>query len=104
MGTARLISTFALLISVAACASRPTPATQPQQSIAPAASPVTDEVPLLYVVDGVTQPPDRIPRVHPDQVESVRVIKGRAALLKYGPAASYGVVIIKTKRVAAHTT
>jgi outer membrane receptor protein involved in Fe transport len=36
-------------------------------------------------------------------VASVTVLKGRAALLKYGPDASYGVVIIRTKRHTAQT-
>lgn len=105
MGIARLTTTAALFILMAACASTPSRATQAQQPIAPTpAVPAASEVPLLYVIDGVTQPHDRIPAVHPDEVASVRVIKGRAALLKYGPAASYGVVIITTKRVAAYTT
>lgn len=102
MGTARLIGTFALLVVVAACATRPSHTTRAHES-APASAvlPAATEVPLLYVVDGVTHPRDRIPNVSPDQVASVKVLKGRAALLKYGPDASYGVVIITTKRVAA---
>ncbi len=105
MGIVRLISTSALVTLMAACASKPSHATRAQQ---PAPAPVTvgvaSEVPLLYVVDGVTQPLDRIPNVDPDQVASVRVLKGRTALLRYGPDAAYGVVIITTKRVAAHST
>jgi len=105
MGILRLISTSALVALTAACATRPahiTPAQQPAP--ATAVIPAASDVPLLYVVDGVTQPLDRIPRVDPDQVASVKVLKGRTALLRYGPDASYGVVIITTKRVAAHST
>ena len=105
MRIVHLISTSAALTLMAACASRPTHANRAQEPMpAAAAVPIASELPLLYVIDGVTQPLDWIPKVDPDQVASVRVIKGRSALLKYGPDASYGVVIITTKRVAAHST
>jgi bla regulator protein blaR1 len=55
------------------------------------------QVPLLYVVDGVRLQRDQVPLLTGDQISSVQVIKGRAALKQYGPDASYGVVVITTK-------
>ena len=60
-------------------------------------SPQMTEVPLLYVVDGVRLQRDQVPNLTGDQIASVQVIKGRAALRDYGPDASYGVVLIRTK-------
>ena len=59
------------------------------------------QVPLLYVVDGVKYPRDYVPTLNRDQIAAVRVIKGQAALKQYGPDASYGVVVIKTRQTAA---
>ena len=55
------------------------------------------QVPLLFVVDGVRLQRDRVPVLTNDQIASVHVVKGSAALRTYGPDASYGVVLITTK-------
>jgi hypothetical protein len=59
------------------------------------------QVPLLFVVDGVKYPRDQVPALTRDQIAAVQVIKGRLALKQYGPDASYGVVVIKTRQTAS---
>jgi outer membrane receptor for ferrienterochelin and colicin len=44
---------------------------------------------------------DQVPSLTGDQIAKVQVIKGHAALKRYGPDASYGVVVITTKAAAA---
>jgi outer membrane receptor protein involved in Fe transport len=58
------------------------------------------QVPLLFVVDGVRLQRDEVPSLTSDQIATVKVIKGHAALRQYGPDASYGVVVITTKAAA----
>jgi hypothetical protein len=58
------------------------------------------QIPLLFVVDGVKYQRDQVPSLTSEQVSEVRVIKGSAALKQYGPEASYGVVVIRTKQAA----
>jgi len=53
------------------------------------------------VVDGVRLQRDQVPLLTGDQIASVQVIKGHAALKQYGPDASYGVVVITTKAALA---
>jgi hypothetical protein len=68
-----------------------------------AASPTTPtpQVPLLFVVDGVRYQQDHVPQLTRGEIFAVRVIRGRAALEQYGPDASYGVVVITTRRAVA---
>ncbi|MBC8103242.1 MAG: hypothetical protein H7Z41_11700 [Cytophagales bacterium] len=101
MRVIRLSTTFALLILGAACASQASVAPQPVRN-ASASGALTNptQVPLLYVVDGIRYPVEQVPEIYEADVASVRVLKGRAALLKYGPEASYGVVLVTTKRLA----
>jgi outer membrane receptor protein involved in Fe transport len=103
MRSARLTFFAALLILVTACASESALAPQPLRSSSTGALTARGEVPLLYVVDGVRLPTATVPDIDPSLVSSVTVLKGRAALIKYGPDASYGVVIITTKKAIAHT-
>src|SRR5215208_2587325 len=95
------IAFFAAAATTACTAERalaPPPLTAPTiTSVAPAMS----QVPLLYVVDGVRLERDQVPSLTAEQIASVRVIKGRMALRQYGPAASYGAVVITTKAAAA---
>ncbi len=98
----RRFATLAILAATAACASERTLAPQPSTpsfvgSIAPAAQ----QVPLLFVVDGVRYQRDQVPALSAEQVASVQVVKGHLALRQYGPDASYGVVVITTKQPAA---
>jgi hypothetical protein len=68
-----------------------------------AAAPISaDQLPLLFVVDGVRYAGDQVPLLSPELVASVKVIKGHRALQQYGPEASYGVVVITTKLASAH--
>ena len=61
-----------------------------------------DQLPLLFIVDGVRYSGDQVPLLSAEIVASVKVIKGHRALEQYGPDASYGVVVITTKLAAAH--
>ena len=71
----------------------------PVSAASVAASPAAPamQVPLLYVVDGVRLQRDQVPVLSDDRIARVQVIKGHAALKRYGPDASYGVVLITTK-------
>ncbi len=76
----------------------------PQPSIAVGAASIADpttQVPLLYVVDGVRLQRDQVPSLPENQIATVRVIKGHEALKRYGPDASYGVVVITTRAAAS---
>jgi hypothetical protein len=98
----RFIATLALLATAAACTAEravaPKAASAPSFVTTLASAP---QVPLLFVVDGVKYHRDQVPELSADQVASVRVVKGRAALKQYGPDASYGVVVVTTRRAAA---
>lgn len=97
MKLAHLISTLALAATATACKAERTPAPQPMEHVASAATSGLPQVPLLFVVDGVRLQRDQVPKLTDDQIAAVRVIKGHAALRQYGPDASYGVVLITTK-------
>ena len=100
MKLAHLTLTFAL--AVTACTAGGTLAPQPAgHTVASAVAPRMAQVPLLFVVDGVRLQRDQVPNLTDDQISAVRVIKGHAALERYGPDASYGVVLITTKAVTA---
>ena len=49
---------------------------------------------ILYLVDGIKMNPEDI---NPSIIESVEVIKGPSATLRYGNEAINGVIIISTK-------
>jgi len=101
MKTPRSVIAFTLA-STACTAERafsPPPTAPPPVAISEAvasAAPMS-QVPLLYVVDGVRLQRDQVPLLSSEQISSVQVVKGRAALKQYGPDASYGVVVITTK-------
>src|ERR1700687_2209605 len=65
--------------------------------VATRVTPAASELPLLFIVDGNRLFRDQLPLLTADQVSGLEVIKGRAALEKYGPDAAYGVVIVRTK-------
>lgn len=97
MKTARSIAALALLALTTACATERVAA--PERSTAPIASSSRMALlPLLYVVDGVRLGRDQVPVIEASRVASVEVIKGRAALQRFGADASYGVVLITTKQ------
>jgi outer membrane receptor protein involved in Fe transport len=102
MKTAYLTLTFALLAATGACTAERALAPQSAtSSVATSVSSRMTDVPLLFVVDGVRLQRDQVPSLTSEQVSSVEVIKGRAALKQYGPDASYGVVVITTKAAIA---
>lgn len=103
MKLARLTFAFTLVVAVTACTTERAlspPAAGNSQTLA--VGPATAmQVPLLYVVDGVRLQRDQVPLLTGEQIASVQVIKGHAALKQYGPDASYGVVVITTKAALA---
>ena len=97
MKKARSIAALAVFALTAACATERVAA--PNRAAAPvAASSKVALLPLLYVVDGVRFARDQVPAIEASRVASVEVIKGRAALERFGSDASYGVVLITTKQ------
>jgi hypothetical protein len=105
MKTTGLIAALAIIAAAtAATACTAERALSPQaaaRSIASSVAPAADQVPLLFIVDGVRYPKDQVPSLSADQVSAVKVIKGHRALEQYGPDASYGVVVITTKQGSA---
>lgn len=102
MTPTRFSAALIILTATSACAPASSVATAPAPTAAVStAIPVSAQVPLLYVVDGVKYPLDEVPNLRQVDISSVRVVKGRAALLKYGPEASYGVVVVTTTRLAS---
>jgi len=103
MKLAHLTFAFTLVVAVTACTTERAlspPAAGNSQTLA--VGPATAmQVPLLYVVDGVRLQRDQVPLLTGEQIASVQVIKGHAALKQYGPDASYGVVVITTKAALA---
>ncbi len=92
---------FALFAGSTACVA--------ERALAPqavASSPVSQlvapatQVPLLFVVDGVRYEKDQVPTLTAEQISAITVLKGTAALRRYGQDAAYGVVIITTKAAA----
>ena len=97
MKTPRSVAALSLLTVTAACATERVAG--PARTGAPvAASSQMALLPLLYVVDGVRLGRDQVPAIDANRVASVEVIKGRAALERFGSDASYGVVLITTKQ------
>ena len=102
MKITRLIAALVLIAAATACTAER--ALSPQaavRSFASSVAPAADQVPLLFVVDGVRYPKDQVPSLSADQISAVNVIKGHRALEQYGPDASYGVVVITTKHGSA---
>lgn len=53
----------------------------------------------LLLIDGVRTDADRLRDLHPDRIESIEVLKGRAAERLYSePEAAHGVILITTRR------
>jgi hypothetical protein len=99
MKIARLTATFAVLALIACATERMVVPERTTSSVG--VSPTAAILPLLYVVDGVRLPRDQIPALEASQVASVEIIKGSAALRRFGADASYGVVLITTRQASA---
>jgi hypothetical protein len=105
MRTARLFAAFVSIATATACTAEralsPHAATSPlAKSVAPSSA---NQLPILFIVDGNRYFRDQLPPLSAEQVSAVQILKGHAALQKYGPDASYGVVLITTKLAARHT-
>jgi hypothetical protein len=92
-----IIALVSIAVATACTAERPLSPGAAAPSFASAISPAANQLPLLFIVDGVRYPKDQVPLLDADQVSAVRVIKGHRALEQYGPDASFGVVVITTK-------
>ena len=62
----------------------------------------------LFVVNGVVRPPsvrprDPVPDIAPEDIESIEILKGPAAVAAYGPAAQYGAILIRLYPVPVQT-
>jgi hypothetical protein len=104
MKIAHLTLTFVLATTATGCAAERAMAPQSPSIQVSVVSPAMNQVPLLFIVDGVRLERDQLPTLTRDQIASVEVVKGRAALKQYGPDASYGVVLITTKLAATPST
>lgn len=59
-------------------------------------NPLNFTIPLFIVNDAeVTQ--SRLSGINPDSIQSIRVLKDSAALVKYGERGRYGVIIVELK-------
>jgi TonB-dependent SusC/RagA subfamily outer membrane receptor len=76
-------------------ASRPTPA--PLQVKVASSLPDTTQAPL-WILNGKIIDPPTDGSIDGMKIENIEVLKGRAAVEKYGPRAVNGVVLIKTKQ------
>jgi hypothetical protein len=102
MKLAHLTLSFALAAATAACTAERVVAPKPAAtSVATTVAASMTQVPLLFVVDGVRLQRDQVPSLTKDQIAAVHVVKGHAALKRYGPDGSYGVVEITTKAATA---
>ena len=97
----KTVGLIAVLLSIATATSGPGERVLSPRAAAPAftasAPRSPNQLPLLFVVDGVRYAGDQVPLLSAELVASVKVIKGHRALEQYGPDASYGVVVITTK-------
>jgi TonB-dependent SusC/RagA subfamily outer membrane receptor len=95
---ASLSLALGLVAASTACVSEQALAPQETgRSVAVRVGPAANQVPLLFVVDGVRLPKDQVPSLSADQIAKVTVVKGPAALQMFGQDAAYGVVIVTTK-------
>ncbi len=95
-------TTLALLLplAVGACDGRPITGPEAQRVVA-TARPRDGNVPagMIVLVDGVRlTSAQSLNQLDPATVESVEILKGHAAQLKYGPDATRGAILITTKR------
>lgn len=61
----------------------------------------TAHIPPLYVVDGIkylrADSTSALQHLPPDQIKSIRVVKGQEAMDQYGEEGKWGVIVITTK-------
>jgi hypothetical protein len=88
---------LALVLLAAACMPAKTRVTPAPASSAAATCSKGDSA-ITYVVDGEAATCASAMGLAPDRIASVEVLKGEAAVSRYGPAARAGVVVIQTKR------
>jgi hypothetical protein len=99
MKITRFATSFALFIGAIACTTeRALAPIAHATAVANSVAQGAPQVPLLFVVDGKRLNRDQVPTLSADQVAAVKVIKGHAALERYGQDGAYGVVIITTKQ------
>ena len=102
MITTRIIAAFLTLLTATTgrTAERTIPPQPPAPAVATTPTTTAPQVPLLFIVDGVRYERGQEPLLSSEQIFAVRVIKGSAAIKRYGQDASYGVVLIITRQAA----
>jgi hypothetical protein len=101
MITIRILAALSLITATPArTADRPVTPKAPATSAPTSLSTIAPQVPMLFIVDGVRYERGQQPPLSSDQIRAVRVIKGSAAIKRYGQDAAYGVVLIITRQAA----
>ncbi|GAA4306761.1 M56 family metallopeptidase [Aestuariibaculum suncheonense] len=59
---------------------------------------VINQQPPIYILDGKEMPSDKLSNISPENIESINVLKDKAAIDKYGEKAKNGVVEITSKK------
>ncbi|MDO5665283.1 MAG: carboxypeptidase-like regulatory domain-containing protein [Bacteroidia bacterium] len=52
----------------------------------------------LYIVDGIRIPSEELPKINPDEIESISVLKNEASTSIYGEEGKNGVILVTTKK------
>lgn len=94
--TVRIAASLALVLA-AGCAEKLTgPAAQSAAREYQAKAVVTDKTPLVFV-NGKEYPADSLRQMNANDIESIEVIKGKAAADLYGSRSTHGVIVVTTK-------
>ena len=102
MITLRIIAALSLITATTARApDRPVTPKPSAPSVPTSSATMAPQLPMLFIVDGVRYERGQQPPLSSDQIRAVRVIKGSAAIRRYGQDAAYGVVLIITRQAAA---
>ncbi len=101
MITIRIIAALSLLAATTArTPDRPVTPKPSAPSVPTSLATIAPQIPMLFIVDGVRYERGQQPPLSSDQIFAVRVIKGSAAIRRYGQDAAYGVVLIITRQAA----
>jgi TonB-dependent SusC/RagA subfamily outer membrane receptor len=71
--------------------------TKPSPTATAAASAPSQNI--FYFIDGRTAGRDDVERMSSDIIRSIEVLKGPAAIARYGPEASFGAILVSTKQI-----
>jgi hypothetical protein len=91
----RCLTVVGLVLAVVSCGTRRTPEPPMPVDIEPR---VSYDRNVLYFIDGRTASRADFRQLPPDSIESIEILKNRAAVARYGPGAEVGVIRVTTKR------